>query len=148
MAVLDVLERERLPQRAQEVGAYLQQRLTALGHPRIVEIRGPGLFIGVETTDSATAVAAVNRLRQTGILVGRTGPAGNVIKIRPPLVFTEHHADRPRDARPEREQRRTGFEVIRLQVTDQAIERRRRQPVRRGRGGDGRRVRDRRRASR
>jgi 4-aminobutyrate aminotransferase-like enzyme/Ser/Thr protein kinase RdoA (MazF antagonist) len=94
MAVLDVLERERLPQRAEEVGTYLRQRLSALGHPRIVEIRGPGLFIGVETTDSATAVAAVNRLRQTGILVGRTGRAGNVIKIRPPLVFTERHADR------------------------------------------------------
>jgi 4-aminobutyrate aminotransferase-like enzyme/Ser/Thr protein kinase RdoA (MazF antagonist) len=92
-AVLDVLDRERLPERADEVGAGLRQAIAAMAHPAIVAVRGPGLFIGVEMTDAATAQAAVEGLRRQGVLVGRTGPDGNVVKVRPPMVFSRHHGD-------------------------------------------------------
>ncbi len=100
-AVLDVIEREQLAERAERVGSYLRGRLSeiAAGQAAIRDVRGPGLFVGVELdrdstgrSDIGTAVA--NGLRRRGILVGATGPLGNVIKIRPPLVFAEQHADR------------------------------------------------------
>ncbi len=101
-AVLDVLAGERLPARADEVGAYLRARLheLAAAYPVIADVRGPGLFIGVELRDEAGGAAGeiarrvTNGMRRRGVLVGRTGPALNVLKIRPPLVFAEHHADR------------------------------------------------------
>jgi 4-aminobutyrate aminotransferase-like enzyme/Ser/Thr protein kinase RdoA (MazF antagonist) len=100
-AVLDVLEDERLPARAETVGAYLRARLRnlAAAHPAIVDVRGPGLFVGVELRDASGAPAGelarsvTNGMRRRGVLVGRTGPALNVLKIRPPLVFADHHAD-------------------------------------------------------
>jgi 4-aminobutyrate aminotransferase-like enzyme/Ser/Thr protein kinase RdoA (MazF antagonist) len=100
-AVLDVIERERLAERADRVGAYLRARLAevASSHRVIREVRGPGLFVGVELDCDATeregiGRAVANGLRQRGVLVGATGPRLNVIKIRPPLVFSERHADR------------------------------------------------------
>lgn len=100
-AVLDVLEDERLPTRAAQVGSYLRTRLSELAgrHAEIADVRGPGLFVGVElravdaSPAAALARAATNGMRRRGVLVGRTGPALNVLKIRPPLVFAEHHAD-------------------------------------------------------
>lgn len=92
-AVLDVLERERLPVRAAEVGGYLREQIGALEGPTIVSIRGPGMFTGVEMSDSAVAAAVVERMRQMGVLIGLTGLGENVLKIRPPLVFTERHVD-------------------------------------------------------
>lgn len=97
-AVLDVMERERLPQQAERVGTYLRQRLETLAsqHAVIADVRGPGLFIGVEIDrdgpDSAAAERIQNEMRYRGVLIGRTGPHGNVLKIRPPLVFAEAHA--------------------------------------------------------
>ena len=99
-AVLDVIERERLAEQAERVGAYLRMRLTevASSHAVITEVRGPGLFIGVELDCDASGRADIgkvvaNGLRRRGVLVGATGPRVNVIKIRPPLVFSERHAD-------------------------------------------------------
>jgi 4-aminobutyrate aminotransferase-like enzyme len=71
----------------------------------IGDVRGSGLFIGVELVrDRATlepaakeTAAVVNRMRELGVLVGREGPLGNVIKIRPPLVFDENHAQQLTD---------------------------------------------------
>ena len=100
-AVLDVIGGEQLAEQAERVGAYLKARLTevAAAQPAIRQVRGPGLFIGVELDceapgrgDIGTRVA--NGLRLQGVLVGATGPRANVIKIRPPLVFSEAHADR------------------------------------------------------
>jgi 4-aminobutyrate aminotransferase-like enzyme len=93
-AVLDAIEREQLAEQAERVGAYLRERLgeVATAHPVVKEVRGPGLFIGVELDCDAKPI--VNGLRRRGVLVGATGPRANVIKIRPPLVFTEAHADR------------------------------------------------------
>jgi 4-aminobutyrate aminotransferase-like enzyme len=100
-AVLDVIERERLAEQAEHVGAHLRARLdeVAAATPAILRVRGPGLFIGVELDSDTTRREQIgkrvaNGLRQRGILVGATGPRQNVIKIRPPLVFTEAHADR------------------------------------------------------
>ncbi len=103
LAVLDVLEEEQLQQRALRVGTYLMNGLKALQgqHALIGDVRGSGLFLGVDlvldrdTREAAPRQAAyvVNRLRECGILTGTDGPHHNVIKLRPPLVFTETDAD-------------------------------------------------------
>ena len=100
-AVLDVIERERLAEQAERVGAYLRARLTEVASAQslIREVRGPGLFVGVELDNDAPENETIGRrvangLRRQGVLVGATGPRLNVLKIRPPLIFTEAHADR------------------------------------------------------
>ena len=100
-AVLDVMESENLPAAALQVGTYLTEELHRLLTDRGVNatVRGPGLFIGLELMDAnggpdAVAAARIqNDMRDRFVLVGRTGPAHNVLKVRPPLVFTERHAD-------------------------------------------------------
>jgi 4-aminobutyrate aminotransferase-like enzyme len=94
LAVLDVIEDERLVQNAARVGARLIGALAETG----AEVRGRGLLIGVELGSSEEAERMVNQLRDEGILIGRTGRDGNVLKIRPPLVFSDEHADLVRDA--------------------------------------------------
>jgi 4-aminobutyrate aminotransferase-like enzyme len=108
LAVLDVLEQEGLQQRAARVGAKLRSQIEKLAgqHPLIGEVRGAGLFIGVELVrDRSTlepaakeAAAIANRMRDFGVLVGVEGPYANVLKIRPPLVFGENHALQLTDA--------------------------------------------------
>jgi len=93
LAVLDVIDDERLLERVEAVGGRLLARLRALDRPEIVEVRGSGLLVGVELASPGLAVEVVDRLRNAGILVGRTGPDGNVLKIRPPLVFRDEHAE-------------------------------------------------------
>jgi 4-aminobutyrate aminotransferase-like enzyme/Ser/Thr protein kinase RdoA (MazF antagonist) len=94
-AVLDVIEDERLIENAARVGARLLHALGRLRHrfPSIVEVRGRGLLVGVELADAALAERVVDDLRENGILIGRTGRGANVLKIRPPLVFADDHAD-------------------------------------------------------
>ena len=97
LEVLDVVETERLQQHAREVGDILLARLrAAIGdHPLVGDIRGTGLFLGVElvkdrnTLEPATAEAAavVNRMRERGVLIGTEGAFANVLKIRPPMPF-------------------------------------------------------------
>ena len=108
MAVLDVLEEENLQRNACQVGAYWKQALTALQdkHELIGDVRGGGLFLGVElTTDRLTrepasteAAVVVNALRDRGVLIGLTGRDDNVLKLRPPMVFTEDDAQLVIDA--------------------------------------------------
>jgi len=103
LEVLDVVEDEGLQAHALEVGAHLLERLRALyqRHPIIGDVRGSGLFIGVElvrdrkTLEPAATEASdiVNRLREEGILIGTDGPHHNVLKIRPPMPFTKDDAD-------------------------------------------------------
>ncbi len=102
LAVLDVLEQEGLQERAARVGAKLRSHIEKLAeqHALIGEVRGAGLFIGVEfVRDHSTlepaakeTAAVANRMRELGVLVGIDGPRSNVLKIRPPLVFDENHA--------------------------------------------------------
>jgi 4-aminobutyrate aminotransferase-like enzyme len=103
LAVLDVIEDEGLQAQALRVGRYLSGGLRSLQqrHALIGDVRGSGLFLGVELVSDPVrrepaAFAAryvVNRLRERGILTGTDGPHENVLKLRPPLVFTERDAD-------------------------------------------------------
>jgi 4-aminobutyrate aminotransferase-like enzyme/Ser/Thr protein kinase RdoA (MazF antagonist) len=98
LAVLDVLREENLQQNALAVGTEWLSDLWQLQakHPLIGDVRGLGLFLGIdlvlnrETRAPATRQASyvVNRLREEGILAGTDGPHHNVIKLRPPLCFT------------------------------------------------------------
>jgi 4-aminobutyrate aminotransferase-like enzyme len=90
LAVLDVIEDERLVERAEQVGTRLRAGLAALG---VGEVRGNGLLVGVELESAELADAVVNGTRERGVLIGRTGRDGNVLKIRPPLVFGDQHAE-------------------------------------------------------
>ena len=99
LAVLDVIEDERLVERAGRVGSALRASLgdLASAHPAIGNVRGLGLLTGVELVDAegapdgALAGTVKNLLREHGVLVGTTGPADNALKVRPPLVFGEEH---------------------------------------------------------
>jgi 4-aminobutyrate aminotransferase-like enzyme len=101
MAVLDVMERENLQQNARDVGEHLSEGLRAVAarHPVVANVRGAGLFVGVEIdagNDAASAALTteiVNGMREKRILLSATGPRANVLKIRPPLVFSKHNAD-------------------------------------------------------
>jgi 4-aminobutyrate aminotransferase-like enzyme/Ser/Thr protein kinase RdoA (MazF antagonist) len=88
LAVLDVIEDERLVEHAARVGSRLIGSLEQLG----AEVRGRGLLVGVELASAEQAERVVNQLRDEGILIGRTGRDENVLKIRPPLVFADKHA--------------------------------------------------------
>ena len=108
LAVLDVIEDERLIERAARVGPALRVAIAALmpAHPSIGDVRGVGLLSGVELVrdpgtkepDPALASAVKNAMRERGVLVGSTGPHDNVLKVRPPLVFGEEHIPRVVDA--------------------------------------------------
>jgi 4-aminobutyrate aminotransferase-like enzyme/Ser/Thr protein kinase RdoA (MazF antagonist) len=102
LAVLDVLEEEALQENARVVGDHLLAGLRGLEHEMIGDVRGSGLFLGIElvrdraTLEPASTEASriVNRLRDRGILAGTDGPHHNVIKLRPPLCFTKQDAER------------------------------------------------------
>ena len=105
MAVLDVIEEKSLLDNAQRVGEYLIHALRTLQqrHPAVVEVRGSGLYCGVELASSgpdgssmpatALASAVMNALRRDGILIGVCGRHANVLKVRPPLTFSAEHVD-------------------------------------------------------
>jgi 4-aminobutyrate aminotransferase-like enzyme/Ser/Thr protein kinase RdoA (MazF antagonist) len=94
--VLRITDELDLAERAERVGSYLRAEMpAALTDLEVdVEIRGRGLFIGIDVATGALAHALVEGLRRERVLVGRTGPGGTVVKIRPPLVFDLEHADR------------------------------------------------------
>jgi len=103
LAVLDVLEEERLPENARRVGRHMLHGLWRLQdrHEVVGDVRGSGLYLGIElvtsreTLEPAAEEASyvVNRLRELGVLTGTDGPHHNVVKLRPPLVFSETDAD-------------------------------------------------------
>ncbi|MDP9184423.1 MAG: aminotransferase class III-fold pyridoxal phosphate-dependent enzyme [Actinomycetota bacterium] len=103
LAVLDVLEDERLVRRASVVGPALRDAIGSLWsmHPSIGDVRGIGMLTGVELVgDPATkepdgdlAGLVANSMRDRGVLVGTTGRHGNVLKVRPPLVFGLEHIE-------------------------------------------------------
>ncbi len=103
MTVLDIIESSQLRQNAGSVGAALKQALLARKSrcPGIGDIRGQGLFVGLEmvsdaeakTADRDAAVDMVERLKDKGFLTSNAGMLGNVVKIRPPLVFSQQDAE-------------------------------------------------------
>ncbi len=102
-AVLEVIEEERLQENATQTGDYLKNLLVNLKeiHPEIGDVRGSGLFFGVELIQNqnpnqpATALAKKiqNGLKEMGILIGTDGPDHNVLKIKPPMCFTRKNVD-------------------------------------------------------
>ncbi|HET9092947.1 MAG TPA: aminotransferase class III-fold pyridoxal phosphate-dependent enzyme [Acidimicrobiales bacterium] len=101
LAVLDVVERDGLVENAASSGAHLRALLDEVvsRHDAAGELRSWGLLFGLDIlgpeggADAAAATGVANRLRRLGVLVGTTGPGGNVLKIRPPLVFSEADGD-------------------------------------------------------
>ena len=104
LAVLDVIEEEGLRAHALDVGTRFRDGLAGLAarHALVGDVRGLGLFIGVElvrdrdSLEPATQEAAdvIDEMRERGILLSTDGPFGNVIKIKPPLVFSHDDAVR------------------------------------------------------
>ena len=103
MAVLDEIERLDLLRNAADVGGRLASELESRqpSHTEIGDVRGCGLFIGVEMIkdsntkqpDAAAAGRLSNLLKNRGFLVSHAGKFDNVLKIRPPLVFSHQNAD-------------------------------------------------------
>jgi 4-aminobutyrate aminotransferase-like enzyme/Ser/Thr protein kinase RdoA (MazF antagonist) len=103
LAVLDVLRDENLQHNALTIGARWLAMLRELqkDHALIGDVRGSGLFLGIDLVANRTTRAAaqqqasyvVNRLHDCGILTGTDGPHHNVIKLRPPLIFSDSDAD-------------------------------------------------------
>ncbi len=103
LAVLDVLEDEHLQENALSMGELLLTELRGLQpcHPILGDVRGRGLFLGFEmvtnpetlTPATSEAKALVNRMKEEGVLLSTDGPLANVIKIKPPLVFSRADAD-------------------------------------------------------
>lgn len=103
-AVMDVVENEHLQQNAQIVGKYLFNEGLKLGYDfdMIGDVRGCGLFIGFEMVKSkscrtpATQEAnwIVDRMKSVHhVLISSDGPCDNVLKLKPPMVFTKENAD-------------------------------------------------------
>jgi 4-aminobutyrate aminotransferase-like enzyme/Ser/Thr protein kinase RdoA (MazF antagonist) len=103
LAVLAVLRDERLQDNAERVGGYLRAGLSELSkrHELIGDVRGRGLFVGVELVSDRSSLEAatteahqiMNVLRDRGVLIATTGSRNNVLKIRPPMVFSMANAD-------------------------------------------------------
>ena len=98
--VLRVVKREGLQKHALETGNYLKMKLKELAEkfPIMGDIRGQGLFLGIELTDSQlnplpdAASYLINRMKTFGFLMSSDGPDENIIKIKPPMVFSKSNA--------------------------------------------------------
>jgi len=102
LSVLNVIEQEELQQNALDVGSYLLSELNLLKdkYEIICDVRGSGLFIGTELVkDRKTKEPApekaneiINKMKEIGILISTDGPHNNVLKIKPPMVFSIENA--------------------------------------------------------
>lgn len=102
-ATLDVIREEKLQENALRMGGMIRDGIAAMAgrFEAIDHVRGAGLYIGVELVsdratkapDAAAATAIVNAMRERRVLISATGPGANVLKIRPPLVFSAADVD-------------------------------------------------------
>ncbi|KAK3227456.1 hypothetical protein Dsin_007318 [Dipteronia sinensis] len=103
LAVLKVIEKEKLQSNAFVVGSHLKERLTALKdkYEIIGDVRGRGMMLGVElvsdrqlkTPAKAETLRVMEQMKELGVLIGKGGFHGNVFRITPPLCFTKDDAD-------------------------------------------------------
>ena len=89
LASLEVLEDEKLTDRSLELGEYFQEQLQSIQHPVIKEVRGRGLFIGIELTEKARPYC--EQLMKLGLLCKETHDF--VIRLAPPLIITKEEID-------------------------------------------------------
>jgi 4-aminobutyrate aminotransferase-like enzyme len=102
-AVLKVIQRDRIMDNSREVGGYLLEKVEALRsrHECLGHVRGTGLFVAADivsdretqASDRARATRVVNAMRDNGVLISACGMDHNILKIRPPLVFTRENVD-------------------------------------------------------
>ena len=100
-AVLEVIDEEGMQQNALEVGTHYKKLLKQVQKedPRLGDVRGTGLFLGVELVDEKgqpnTRLAQLlkNELRNRNVLISTDGPADSVLKTKPPLVFSKENAE-------------------------------------------------------
>ena len=95
-ATLDVIEQDNLVEHAKSVGAVFLRELHSIDHPSIASRRGRGLFLALELeTDGAAnadlAAHVVEYARNHGLLMGRTGRNRNILKLRPPMPFSNEN---------------------------------------------------------
>ena len=88
LAVLDVVESERLDHNAYRLGKLLTAEVEMLGHRLVAEVRGRGLLLGIVLTEPVAA-KVVAEARDRGFIVGTAG--ANVVRIAPPLIISEDH---------------------------------------------------------
>ncbi len=99
--VLQIVKKEKLQENALEVGNFLKNKLLEIARefPIIKDVRGQGLFLGIELTDNTLKPLAdqtaylANRMKDLGILMSVDGPDHNVLKIKPPMVFSKTNAE-------------------------------------------------------
>jgi 4-aminobutyrate aminotransferase-like enzyme len=91
LAVLEVIADERLQEHALEMGARL---LAGLREFDFVDVRGHGLFLGVQLESRERALAIKDGLQARGVLISTDGPNDDVLKIKPPLVIAAADCDR------------------------------------------------------
>ncbi|WP_323027802.1 aminotransferase class III-fold pyridoxal phosphate-dependent enzyme [Gelidibacter japonicus] len=99
--VIRTVKREKLQENALKVGTFLKDELRKLAHefPIIGDVRGQGLFLGIELVDAdmnplaAQTDYLADRMKDHGILMSTDGPDHNVLKIKPPIIFTKDNAE-------------------------------------------------------
>lgn len=89
LAALEVIEEEKLAERSLELGNYFLEQLKTINNPMIKEVRGKGLFIGVELTESARPYC--EKLKEEGLLCKETHES--VIRFAPPLIISKEEID-------------------------------------------------------
>ncbi|CDO34677.1 aspartate aminotransferase family protein [Novosphingobium sp. KN65.2] len=103
VAVLQVIRRDKIMDNAREVGAYLLEKVSALRsrHECMGHVRGAGLFVAadinaekaMQISSGALTASVVNAMRDDGVLISACGEDHNILKIRPPLIFTRDNVD-------------------------------------------------------
>jgi 4-aminobutyrate aminotransferase-like enzyme len=95
-AVLNYLDGNNMLEHTRDMGEKLRNEVRKLmaTHPQIGDVRGAGLFTGIEIVQPGTAepdrplaVTLIEKMRENNVLISLCGPYGNVLKVRPPLVF-------------------------------------------------------------
>lgn len=104
VAVLGIMREEQLVTRSAQMGAVLGERLRAAlgGHPAVADIRGRGLFYGIELRCSREQVVAAALQRDMWVYPAGSGPVAEAVMVAPPFVVTDHElttiVDRLRDS--------------------------------------------------
>ena len=103
LTTLEIVDEEQIQRKAREIGGYLKQRLLELksAHALVGDVRGKGLMLGVElVTDRMSKTPATEqakeiheRTKELGLLIGRGGVYGNVLRIKPPMCITRTDVD-------------------------------------------------------